>query len=1455
MAMRPELDACGIGFVADAKGRSSRAIVEAALNGLACVKHRGAVAADARTADGSGVLVPIPSAIFGENHGLAMLFVRGDDPRAQVEAAAQQEGIEVVDWREPPTDDDQLGDQATQYKPRFLQAVLAHPTNDERAAFRMRKRIQAGTDGTYVASCSFRTVVYKGLVAADALGAFWLDLQDERFDAPFVVFHQRFSTNTTPTWARAQPFRTLCHNGEINALAGNVNRMHARAHLGTQEVGLGDEEVFHPIIHPSDSDSGQLDSMVELLVRGGRDIRHAVAMLVPEAWEGARDLDPEVRGFYRYHASLMEPWDGPAGLIFTDGIGVGAALDRNGLRPLRYAVCEDGLVVCCSEAGAVDVSGHGLVKRGRLGPGQMLFVDPTRGVLDDDQCKERLAAAAPYARWAADGLRKLDRGRPVEDPDGAETLEARQAGFGYSKEELAMVLRPMAHDAKDPTFAMGDDAPLPSLALRPRPMHHFLRQRFAQVTNPPIDHLRERLVMSLRTLLGPRQPILTETPEAARLLTLKSFFIYPSAIVDLLESEGQGFGCARLDATFPVADGPGGLRAAVERLGDEAENLVREGTGILIIDDGGISTERTSVPALLATGAVHHRLVAKGLRINTSLVVQADDARDSHYVACLLGYGADAISPGLALETVASEADANEDSELVGPEAQARLQAAMEDGVLKIMSKMGISTVDSYRGAQIFEAIGLGPDVVATCFTGTPSVMGGIGWTELGEDALERHAEGRLVDAGFYRARKRGEYHTHNDDVVKSLNEFKAAHLLQRALKDGHDELYDQFATLVNGRPPTEPRDLLDLVPAGDPIPVDEVEPALNITRRFSTGAMSHGSLSREAHETLAEAMNLVGGKSNCGEGGEAPYRFRTRGQEQGDKNSRIKQIASGRFGVTPEYCAFADELNIKIAQGSKPGEGGQIPGAKVSDEIAGLRHTQPGIGLISPPPHHDIYSIEDLAQLIFDLKQVNGLADVSVKLVAEDGVGTIAAGVAKALAEVVQISGANGGTGASPLMSIKHAGLPWELGLADTQAALVENSLRDRIRVRVDGGFMTGRDVLIAALLGADEYSFGTAAMIAEGCIMVRACHKDTCPTGVATQRPHLRAKFAGTPEGVAAYFVYIAEEIRQLLASLGLRSLDEAIGRVECLRQKKVDNERGNAMDLTPLITPPEDGAAPRRFVAPVDIQKTRSTLGDQLLDDAFRPIWDGDEIELEYKITNSDRTVGAALGGAIALEYGSVPPRGTACVHFEGSAGQSFGAFLTHGIEFDLVGEANDYVGKGIGGGRVVIRPPANDKGDPVLAGNTCLYGATAGDIFIAGSAGERFAVRNSGATAVVEGVGDHCCEYMTGGTIVVLGDVGYNLGAGMTGGQAFVYDPEANLTARLNTALVEAVRPDAELLEEVRWLIERHHELTQSPRAAELLKDWVSTVNHMWLVAPTDQIRRIQAEQAGRVSASA
>ncbi|MGI8794209.1 MAG: glutamate synthase large subunit, partial [Acidimicrobiales bacterium] len=950
------------------------------------------------------------------------------------------------------------------------------------------------------------------------------------------------------------------------------------------------------------------------------------------------------------------------------------------------------------------------------------------------------------------------------------------------------------------------------------------------------------------------------------LITLRSFFLYPSAVQELIRRAAGDFEVRAIDATFPAADGPAGLRAAVEALQAEATDAVREGTGILVIDNGRVDDDRVPIPSLLITGGVHHRLVSEGLRSLTSLVVVADDAKDTHHVATLLGYGADAISPRLVLETVAADADAADDSDVSSPEAQERYQAALEDGVLKIMSKMGISTVDSYRGAQTFEAIGLAGEVIDLCFTGTPSTIGGIGWDELGEDALERHAAAEMLRPGYYRdkgTKRGGEYHSHNKDVADALQNMAIAHQLQKAIGSESDEAYDKFAAMVNQRPVTEVRDVLELVPAADPVPIDEVEPATSIVQRFSTGAMSHGSLSAEAHETLARAMNLIGGKSNCGEGGEDPSRYRTRGTGRDDKNSRIKQIASGRFGVTPEYCAYADELQIKVAQGSKPGEGGQLPGNKVSDEIARLRHTQPGVTLISPPPHHDIYSIEDLAQLIFDLKQVKGFADVSVKLVAEEGVGTIAAGVVKALADVVQISGANGGTGASPLSSIKHAGLPWELGLAETQTMLIENGLRSRVRVRVDGGFLTGRDVIIAALLGADEYSFGTAAMIAEGCIMLRSCHKDTCKPGIATQRPSLRANFAGTPEGVATYMLFMAGEVRKYLAELGFRSLDEAIGRVECLRQKVTGNARADKVDLSPLLEVPVDSTAPRRFEHGVPIQRPRSDLGDRVAADAFQLVWDGDDIELAYPITNADRTVGAALGGALSLEFGDRSPRGVARVRFDGEAGQSFAAFLSDGIAFELIGEANDYVGKGMGGGRVVIRPPADDvsvRDDyngpaAVLAGNTCLYGATAGEMFMAGSAGERFAVRNSGAVAVIEGAGDHCCEYMTGGTVVSLGPVGYNLGAGMTGGQAYVFDPQTRLNARLNTALVDAIRPDAEHLEELRWLIERHHELTRSRLAADILQHWTTAAEHFWHVIPVDRVRRMETEHAGRVGASA
>jgi glutamate synthase (ferredoxin) len=1461
-----EFDACGIGFVADAQGRPSTTVLQAALRGLARVKHRGAVAADSRSADGSGVLTTIPTPIFGEGNGVATLFVRTDEARSAVESALDTESVALVEWRVTPTDDDVLGDLARGSRPEIIHAVFGPApagADPETVAYRIRRHL-VGVDGLYVASCSYRTIVYKSLAAADVLSDFFDDLRDDRFEVPMAVFHQRFSTNTLPTWERAQPFGTLCHNGEINAIQGNRNRMSSRAVLGTEAAGLGPEELFRPLLDPETSDSGQLDAALELLVRGGRDLRHAVSTLIPRAWENARDLDPALRGFFRYHSALMEPWDGPAGLVFTDGVGVGASLDRNGLRPLRYAICEDGLVVCASEVGAVDVSGHGRVKRGRLGPGEMLYVSAETGVQHDDEIKHDLAELADYSTWGHDGFRRVPGGDPVQRTP--ENIEVRQAVHGYTKEEIAMVLRPMAADAKEPTFSMGDDSPLPPMAGRPRPIHHYLRQRFAQVTNPPIDPLRERRVMSLRTLLGPRAPILSEGPEAARLLRLDSFFVYPDSAEQLAAGDSS-FRAQTLDASFHRDEGSAGLRAAIDRLSDEAEQAVRNGVSILVISQDGASEERVPVPSLLAVGAVHHRLTESLLRSLASIVVVADDARDVHMVATLLGYGADAICPRLALQTVAAEADNSDDDSVISPEAQSRFQAATEAGVLKILSKMGISTVDSYRGAQIFEVIGLADAVVDICFKGTPSIVGGIGWEELGGDLVAEHADTALASPGFFRVRRNGEYHALGKDVVQKLNDLTlvqeqpedrqaadmaAAHLLQRAINGESYDTYEEFARLVDQRPPTELHDLLELVDADQPIPLDDVEPAANIATRFSTGAMSHGALSREAHETLAQAMNLIGGLSNCGEGGEDPYRYYTRGEGRDDKNSRIKQIASGRFGVTPEYLAHGDELQIKMAQGSKPGEGGQLPGHKVSDEIARLRHTQPGVGLISPPPHHDIYSIEDLAQLIYDLKQVNA-AQVSVKLVAEDGVGTIAAGCVKALADVVHISGANGGTGASPLSSIKHAGMAWELGLSDAQRALADNGLRDRMRLRVDGGFKTGRQIIMAALLGADEYSFGTSAMIAEGCIMLRACHRDTCKPGVATQREHLRANFTGTPEGVAAYMLFVAEQVRRYLARLGLRTLEEAIGRVELLRQRATGDPRIDSIDVTPLIQPPADTEAPRSFRERIELLDPRSDLGDQLLADAFRPVWDGDEIDLRYPIENGDRSIGAALSGAIALEHGRLLPRGTARVHFDGSAGQSFGAFLAHGVEMTLVGEANDYVGKGMSGGRIVIQPPADDAGDPVLAGNTCLYGATGGELFVAGQVGERFAVRNSGATTVVEGAGDHCCEYMTGGTVVVLGLVGFNVGAGMTGGQAFILEPEAErLLTRINNDLVESLRPDAETLDELRWLVERHAELSGSVVAARLLEDWEQTAQNFWHILPKQRPTRIQVGESQRVT---
>ena len=1489
---RFEHDACGIGFVADAGGRASREIVDAALAALNRVRHRGAVAADARSGDGAGVLLPLPQSFYRDwvklaglkvqplaPIGVATIFlsnVVGEDGDAErrgarrvLEEACQAEQLAVIGWRGVPVQPDALGEAARASAPRIEQAIFsagAAFTEAETRCYRARKRaeraIALGGLRGYLASMSFRTVTYKAMCAADQLASFYPDLRDPGFTAPFVIFHQRYSTNTTPSWERAQPFRLIGHNGEINTIQGNVNRMRAReGRLGADR--LADEDLLKPVIDEEGSDSAMLDNALELLVRGGRDIRHALAMLIPEAWEGF-DVDPAVRDFYRYHACLMEPWDGPAGLVFTDGVRVGAALDRNGLRPLRYAVCEDGLIACASEAGAVDVRGHGRVRRGKLGPGEMLCVDPERGGIEDDETiKSRLAAQRPYGAWLNDESQSMSAGVPVEDVPA--DLVARQAAFGYTKEEFTFVLRPMATQGHEPVFSMGDDTAASVLATQPRLLYSYVKQRFAQVTNPPIDHLRERLVMSLRTTLGPPAPLLLDGPDAARLLQLDTFLLFPSGLA-ALRGLPNPFNVAELDATFRVVDGPAGLEQACRRLARDAESAVLAGAAIVVVSDTGANQDRAPIPALLAVGSVHHHLMRAGLRSRTSLVVETDEARDVHHVVSLLGYGAQAICPRLAFQSMAA---------LPPPATQERYVKAIEDGTLKVLAKMGISTVDSYQGAQIFEIIGLDAEVVDACFAGTPSPVGGATFADLGEEVLARHAAGfreaapALVSPGFFKHHKNAtEFHATNPDVVDALHasatvkELAAAHALKRAVGDGPASeaaaSYERFTRLITDRPPTYPRDLLAMRPAGPALPVEAVEPVDGILRRFSTGAMSHGSIAAEAHETIAIAMNRLGGKSNTGEGGEDPARFRTRGLPV-DRNSRIKQVASGRFGVTPEYCVFADELQIKMAQGSKPGEGGQLPGHKATEEIARLRHTQAGIALISPPPHHDIYSIEDLAQLIFDLKQVNPLAAVSVKLVAEAGVGTIAAGVVKGLADVVHVAGWDGGTGASPLSSIKNAGMPWEIGLAETQQTLRRSGLRGRVRLRVDGGIKSGRDVVIAALLGADEYSFGTAALLAEGCIMVRTCHLDTCPVGIATQRPELRAKFAGTPEMLEAYLTHVAHEIRHILAGLGLRSLDDAIGRTDLLTQRTTGETRADRLDLSNLLV--DDGSEPRRFRKTVALQRPSSALGDRVCLDALWPVLAGDRIELGYPIENADRAVGARLGGALAMELGTAAPPGSARMTFTGQAGQSFGAFLTDGIEFLLIGEANDYVGKGMGGGRIIVRPPDDDAGDPHLLGNTVLYGATGGELFCAGKAGERFAVRNSGASAVVEGVGEHAAEYMTGGTLVILGPVGHNLGAGMTGGEVFVYDAGIRLPAMVNAELVDVHRLSGEhqlLLEQglrLRELLERHAAYTGSSVAQAILQDWHDALHRFWRIAPKADVARIENQHEGTLAARA
>jgi glutamate synthase (ferredoxin) len=1436
-----------------------------ALEALCNLEHRGATDADGRSGDGAGILTQIPHEFFAHylraariaapapgDLAVAMCFLpltSMSEGRALIEKHLAAAEIPLLAWRSVPTNDSALGFQAMQLKPVIMQALLQRPPSIasedwETALYCVRRAIGIeahvkAMHGFYIASMSASTIVYKGLMQASQLATFYPDVEDSCFTSAFAVFHQRFSTNTFPSWERAQPFRMVCHNGEINTLSGNIAAIKSREPDFYSPVLGSDIEHLRPVIDERGSDSAMLDNTLEMLVRNGRDVRHALTMMAPPAWENDDTLDADLRAFYQYHSCLIAPWDGPAALCFADGATVGLKLDRNGLRPARFIVTDDGIVVAGSEVGAVTIETERIIHKGRLGPGQMVAVDLSRGkLLFDAEIKRELASRAPYKAWIAEHLQTLsvDPGQKTASSDKPRAeLTRLQAAFGYDAELLQVVLKPMARDGHEPVGSMGDDTPISPLSQVGRPLYGYLRQRFAQVTNPPIDPLREKLVMSLNLMLGRVRNLLTETPEHAHLLRIERPILNAAEWAALQQHSDPAFRSRTIAAVWTIAEGSDGLRAAVTRLQAAAEAATREGIALLILSDRAVDREHAPIPALIAVGAVHHHLLRCGLRARVSLLLDSGEPCEVHHMACLIGYGAEAIHPYLALASVRQIAAEERQRESIdADQAESNYINALDEGLRKILSKMGIATIDSYHGAQLFEAIGIGEALIDACFTGTASRIGGIGWAEVAADVLAWHARAftdtekvELPLPGVYKFKKEGEYHAYSPAVIHALHQ--AVGLKPTSKSSG--EAYRDYSALVHRRLPVAPRDLLRWH-ADATVTRDTVEPAAAILRRFSTAAMSIGSTSREAHETLAIAMQRLGGMSNSGEGGEDPERFAD------ERNSGIKQIASGRFGVTPAYLMNARELQIKMAQGSKPGEGGQLPGHKVTEYIAQIRHTMPGVTLISPPPHHDIYSIEDLAQLIYDLKQINPQAVVSVKLVSEVGVGTIAAGVVKAGADVVMISGHSGGTGASPLSSIKNAGVAWELGLAETQQTLLLNGLRDRVKLRVDGGLQTGRDVIIAALLGADEFAFGTAALVAEGCLMARACHNNTCPVGIATQKPELRAKFPGTPEHVMHFFGHLAEEVRELLAELGARTLDEIIGRSDVLHQIPTGHQRADQLDLSAMLVRPYGPDILTRWNgthAPTAI----GDLNARLVADATPALLDGQPVQHVYTITNNDRTVGATLAGTIAqraIELAS----DTLDFTFIGSAGQSFGAFAAQGMRLELIGDANDYVGKGLGGGEIIIRPPEDARytaADSPIMGNTVLYGATGGALWAAGQAGERFAVRNSGALAVVEGIGDHGCEYMTGGLVVVLGPTGRNFAAGMTGGRAYVFDPSGAFPHQPNTELVR-VEPLVEGWqgEEVRTLIEHHVVKTGSAHGQDLLARWHEVQDCFWHVVP-------------------
>ncbi|GGD19010.1 glutamate synthase [Nocardioides daphniae] len=1474
-----EHDSCGVAFVATLTGVASHDIVAKGLEALINMEHRGAAGAETNSGDGAGILIQVPDAFLREvvdfelpaagAYAVGTAFIPGDeaavaDTVQAIEKIAAEEGLEVLGWRDVPVNPEVLGATALSVMPTFIQLFVASPgaavtgMDLERQAFCLRKRAERLTE-VYFPSLSSRTLGYKGMLTTEQLGQVFPDLSDERMASAIAVVHSRFSTNTFPSWPLAHPFRFIAHNGEINTVKGNRNWMRAREALLDSDKFGGDLDRLFPICTPEASDSASFDEVLELLHLGGRTLPHSVLMMIPEAWENNEQMDPKLRAFYEFHSTMMEPWDGPACVVFTDGTQIGAVLDRNGLRPSRYWVTDDGLVVLSSEVGVLDIDPARIVRKGRLKPGRMFLVDTEEHrIVEDDEIKAGLAAEHPYEEWLRDSLINL---KDVPDREHVVHTHAsvarRQQVFGYTEEELRVILAPMANTGGEALGSMGTDTPIAALSDKPRLLFDYFQQLFAQVTNPPLDAIREELVTSLWGTVGPESNLLEPSADSCRQVVIPFPVLSNDDLAKLRylhqDSERPEFVTHVARGLYEVAGGGAALAAQIDEICHEVSAAIADGARIIVLSDRHSTADLAPIPSLLLTAAVHHHLVREKTRTQVGLVVEAADVREVHHVALLMGFGAGAVNPYLAMETVEDLAREGYYVQVEPEVAVKNLIKSLGKGVVKVMSKIGVSTVASYTGAQIFEAIGLSTDLVDKYFTGTTSKLGGIGIDTIAEEVALRHAQAyprggvvsgnrELTTGGEYQWRRDGEPHLFDPETVFRL---------QHSTRQGRYDIFKQYTARVDEQSERlmTLRGLFRFKDAEQtgrgPIPIDEVEPISEIVKRFSTGAMSYGSISREAHETLAIAMNRLGAKSNTGEGGEDPERL-----YDPERRSSIKQVASGRFGVTSEYLTNADDIQIKMAQGAKPGEGGQLPGNKVYPWVAKTRHSTPGVGLISPPPHHDIYSIEDLAQLIHDLKNANPSSRVHVKLVSEVGVGTVAAGVSKAHADVVLVSGHDGGTGASPLTSLKHAGGPWELGLAETQQTLLLNGLRDRIVVQADGQLKTGRDVIIAALLGAEEFGFATAPLVVSGCVMMRVCHLDTCPVGVATQNPVLRSRFSGKPEFVVNFFEFIAQEVRELLAELGFRSIDEAVGQVDVLDTVKAEHHwKASGLDLAPILHKVEN---PPQF-ADQDLRCTKSqyhaldkALDNELIRLAAPALENGEPVRAQVKVSNVNRTVGTMLGHEVTKRHrGEGLPDGTIDITFTGSAGQSFGAFVPKGITLRLEGDGNDYVGKGLSGGRIVVRPSREatfDASEQVIAGNTIGYGGTSGQIFLRGQVGERFCVRNSGLTAVVEGVGDHGCEYMTGGRVVVLGPTGRNFAAGMSGGVAYVLDLDAS---RVNPELVDLTPLGADEAAELEALVREHLEETGSTVAEQLLADWPAAVGRFTEVMPRDYRRVLTA----------